>query len=176
MTTMTTTTDPKLIAATLIKLRILWAALLMGQVMMLVVSILITTLAHNNPGAANTATATATATASAQPSSSIHPLVLASGFSLLMALPLGHFMRMQTYKAGWVSDAVTPEAYFRGHLIMLFATELPIVLSMVAILVTGSLWPSLAIMLLTLGCSVVNFPTGSPMMPAANPYSPGSKL
>ncbi len=59
---------------------------------------------------------------------------------------------------------------------MLFATELPMVLSMVAILVTGSLWPSLAVMLLTLGCSVVNYPNGKPMTPAANPFSPGSKL
>lgn len=171
---MTTTTDPKLIAATLLKLRILWAALLMGQVMMLVVSLLITTLVQHNASTANAASSTAGNASS--PATSIHPLVLASGFSLLIALPLGHFMRMQTYKAGWVSDAVTPEAYFRGHLIMLFATELPMVLSMVAILVTGSLWPSLAIMMLTLGCSVVNYPNGKPMTPAVNPFSPGSKL
>lgn len=169
VTTMTTTTDPKLIAATLMKLRILWAALLMGQVMMLVVSLLLSSQAQNNSAAATTSPA-------APAGSPIHPLVLASGFSLLIALPVGHVMRMQTYKAGWVSDAVTPEAYFRGHLIMLFASELPIVLAMVAIIVTGSLWPSLAIMLLTLCCTVVNFPTGKPMSPAVNPYSPGSKL
>jgi hypothetical protein len=169
VTTMTTTTDPKLIAATLLKLRILWAALLMGQVMMLAVSLLLSSQAQNNTNAATTHPA-------AHAGSPIHPLVLASGFSLLIALPVGHVMRMQTYKAGWVSDAVTPEAYFRGHLIMLFASELPIVLGMVAILVTGSLWPSLAIMLLTLCCTVVNFPTGKPMTPAVNPYSPGSKL
>ena len=180
MTTTATTTDPKLIAATLLRLRVLWAAMLTGQLMMLVVAILLSTLAHNHSASATASAATSTAATQLAPSldassSSIHPLVLASGFSLLIALPLGHFMRMQTYKSGWVSDSVTPEAYFRGHLIMLFASELPIVLSMVAILVTGSLWPSLAIMLLTLGVSIVNFPTGAPMTPAANPFSPGSK-
>lgn len=137
--------------------RILWLALLMGQVIFLsVVAVLIT-----------------------QQSVPANPdvgwlLFLISCGLLPVNLGIGYFARMQVYKRGWQEDRITPQAYLQGNVVMLALCEAVSFLALIAALLQGSLLPAILVSAVAMAVQVVNFPTGKPMQPAVDPFSPHS--
>lgn len=135
---------------TLTTLRILWAALLGGQVMFMAILTVLVGIGEVTP----------------------HPdfpdivFPIACVFALL-AIVASHVVRMQIYKMNWVADAVTPRGYLTGALVHLAILEGASFFAIVIALAVGRLFPYLIPSFVLLAVQVLNFPHGRPMQPSA---------
>ena len=136
--------DPK---RALLTARVIWAALLAGQVILLiVVTMMMGKVTGVGPAVIN----------------SLH--FSSVGF-LILAVPAAMFVRNQTYKKNWVGNRVTPQGYLRGNLILWAACEGASLLSLIVTLLAGALMPFVIPSAFSLAVLVVNFPNGAPMNP-----------
>jgi len=143
-------------AAALLTLRILWAAMLGGVVTFgVVVAFLFTKGGYRGTSS----------------SPDLERIFLAIGFgALVIAVPIGYFIRNQSYKRHWQGQAVTPGGYVTGNLILLAMCEGVAFFSLVATLAVGAFGWVTAPGVLAAAGMLVNFPTGRPMMSTTNRY------
>ncbi len=134
-------TDPN---KTLLTLRFLWAMLLAGQLMFMVVVALVL----SGPG-----------------SSAPYELFVVACMAAPAAIVAAHVVRMQIYKKHWISDAVTPRGYFVGNLIYLAMLEGASFFGLVVMLIGGRFLPYVIPSLVLMAVQVVNYPHGRPMRP-----------
>ena len=130
--------------------RLVWVALLMGQVMFLFVIVFL----WSSSGAF-------------QPSSdTAWILFLVAVVMLVLAVPVGYVCRQQIYKRNWVGDVITPQGYLTGNVVLLALCEGVSMLGLVATLLNGSLWPMLVPSVIAMTVQGINFPNGRAMNPA----------
>ena len=137
--------------------RILWAALLVGQIVFLVVVLVILS---RRPGGG-----------SDQASADVGKILGYVAIAMLVgATAVGYFIRNQVYKANWQGNVVTPQGYSRGNIVLLAMLEGVAFFGLVATLVQGSLGLAFAAAAVAMAIQVVNFPHGRPM---CEPEVPG---
>ncbi len=131
----------------LMNLRIIWASLLMGQVVFLVI-VMSLIRAPGTP-------------LDAQTSRII--LFVALGM-LVMFVPVGYFLRAKTYAQGRQPDGtVTPQSYMTGNIILLAMCESASLLAIVHILLSRDISPGIFVSMLAIAVQAINFPTGAPL-------------
>lgn len=87
-------------------------------------------------------------------------------FALVILMGIGYYTRLQTYKAGWRHDAVTPSAYLKGNIVLFALLEGA---GLFAVILGGFVGDRLAcfgIATAALIAMLINFPNGRPMEPA----------
>ena len=135
--------DPKQM---LLVTRIVWAAMLAGQVLFMIV---IPFIQPTEP------------TENAAPQA----LLLLSFAMLVVLVPVGYYVRMQAYKANWRENIVTPGGYFVGNIILLAMCEGVAFMGLVNVHLRGELFPALIPTILALMVQIINFPNGRAMQP-----------
>jgi len=78
----------------------------------------------------------------------------------------GYLARMQTYKRCWEGNRVTPEGYFMGNLLLYAIMEGVSIIGMVLVLLTAQLAPHLVPAAAAVLVMAINFPGGGPMRDA----------
>ncbi len=120
--------------------RIIWTALLMGQLVFL--AIICFLLKSGNM--------------TLQPATG-HLLFLVSAAMLAAMLPIGWLIRRQIIQAG--SDGlVAVSAYSTGNLIFYAMCEGPSFAGLIGILIGGSFWPNLVVPLIAMAVQALHFP------------------
>ena len=133
----------------LITTRILWAALLAGQIGFMFVILVIWSQKADSP---------------AQNSEDVAQIIGYIAIAMLVLLtPIGYFIRNQVYKANWEGDVVTPLGYMRGNIILLAMLEGTAFLGLIGTLVQGSFGLPLVPAVVAMAIQVINFPHGRPM-------------
>lgn len=135
-------------AEALLMTRIVWAALLVGQVAFgaVVAALLTGGTIEGDP--------------------SLYPLLFYVCVALLVgAVVLGYFARNQVYKAHWREHAVLPRGYMAGNLALLALMEMTSFAALVAVLVTERLLPTLLVAVISVLVQLINFPDGRAMRP-----------
>lgn len=136
-------------AQTLTLTRILWAGLLAGQLIFLIVVAAL--IVDKQQSSLDDAT--------------VWPLLAGLLVFLVTAVGVGLFLRAQVYKAHWQGQVVTPHGYLTGNLIFLALCEGVSFAGLALCLAHGSFWPFALGSFLALSAQVVNFPHGGPMHP-----------
>jgi hypothetical protein len=136
-------------------LRIIWAALWMGEVMFLVV-----------------ATIVAAAPDPPQPGTTQLLFYLALGMLVVMA-PVAYILRLTTYARGRQGDGtIAPGAYATGNIIFWAMFEGVGMFAIVGVLLNGGRGPHLLIAAIAIAVHLVNFPTGRPLRGDDNSLRP----
>jgi hypothetical protein len=125
-------------------LRIVWLALLLVQAVFLIIAVRV---------AARGAVAPA----------GTWPLFLGACIAAPVAIAVGIFARMQTYKKHWREDAITPKGYLAGNLLLLIVLHIAAVFILIVTIRAGRLFPYLTPMALLLAAHLINYPHGRPM-------------
>jgi len=92
-------------------------------------------------------------------------LAIASGI-LIGAIGLGYYARNQSYKKHWRGSVVTPAGFFQGNLILLALLEVSSFVTLVFVMVTGQVFPMILPAVASLAVQCVNYPSGLPMLEA----------
>jgi hypothetical protein len=130
-------------------LRIIWAALLLGQVVFLVIVMWLI----RQPAERSTITPELRRTL----------FILAAAW-LVLAVPIGYLIRWKTYEKGRAPDgSVSPGGYATGNIILLALCEGVSLFAIVGILLSRQVTPFMYITLLAIAVQAVNFPTGGPL-------------
>ncbi|MFP4144900.1 MAG: hypothetical protein ACLFV3_07115 [Phycisphaeraceae bacterium] len=132
---------------TLLTLRLIWAAMLMSQlVFFLVVAFVLTEARGATPD--------------------LHPMLGWIGVGwFVAATAMGYFARNQIYKSAWREHAIAPGGYLTGNLVLLALLESVGLFSIIALLVTGVMVPEILPAIGALVVFAINFPTGHAMRP-----------
>jgi hypothetical protein len=128
----------------LLTLRIIWAAMLMGE---LVIAAILTVATLQMGGDAG-------------PSAvflAIGVVVAAGGIGAAFLL------RNQFYKRGWQDNALTMQAYTQGTIAFAAALEAPVVINAILMLISGAIAAHLALIGLCVAIHLFSFPTGKPL-------------
>jgi len=135
--------------------RVIWAALLMGQIGFLCAIVVLWN--------ANVSLPTL--------SDDVLRLLLIVDFGLpIFVVPVGYFLRSQTYKKHWQGPAVTLRGYLMGNLVLLALCEAVAIFGLVVTLMMKTLWPAVIPSVLAMAVQIINFPNGQAMQPS----DPGS--
>ena len=111
----------------LLTLRLIWAALIVGQ--LVIAGVLIGLLGSR----------------AVNPDPAFGRLLLIVSIAMLAALtPAGYFIRNQVYKRHWQNQAVTPEGYVSGNIILLAMMEGVSITAIIFGFIAGSVWPTMA--------------------------------
>ena len=129
--------------------RIIWAALLMGQVVFLVIVMwLIRQPAERPPVDPNVR----------------RTLLIICAAWLATAVPIGYFIRLKAYEKGRGPDgAVAPGSYATGNIILLALCEGVSLFAIVGILLSRQVMPFIYPTVLAIAVQALNFPTGAPL-------------
>jgi hypothetical protein len=82
---------------------------------------------------------------------------------LIGLMAIGYFIRLQTYKAGWVQDRVKPASYVTGNIILFAMIEGAAIVSIILGGFIGDRFACFAIATAGLVGLLLNFPNGGPM-------------
>ena len=93
------------------------------------------------------------------------PFFLLSLGALFTALPAGLFIRGQVFKRHWVGEVVTPAGYLQGNLIAWACCEGVALMSLVFVLVSGELFPTVISAGVAGGLLLALWPNGRAMSP-----------
>ena len=130
-------------------LRIIWAALLLGQVVFLVIVMWLI----RQPADRSTVTPELRRT-----------LFIIAAAWLVMAVPMGYFIRWKNYEKGRAPDgSVAPGNYATGNIILYALCEGVSLFAIVGILLSRQVTPFIYITLLAVAVQAINFPTGGPL-------------
>ena len=133
---------------TLLILRIIWGAMLMGQLILMAVVVLLNQSKE------------------AVPFENIKSMyVVAVGFAMFSVMA-GSFVRMQVYKKHWQKDRVMPQGYMVGQLVSLACIEGACFFALVVVLLHQTISATMVLPVVLLAVFVLNFPNGKPMKPA----------
>lgn len=135
---------------TLLVLRLFWAASLVTQVILAIILINVFSTDQRlvNPRVGQV-------------------LVYIAAAALLVAVPVGYFIRNQIYKAHWREHAISPAGYFTGNLVLLGMMETISVVAIVFAFVDGRALPAMYVAGAAILVQLINFPTGRPMQRTA---------
>lgn len=75
----------------------------------------------------------------------------------------GYLLRQQAFKAGWTGNAVRPEAFVKGSILLFAPVEAAAVVAVVVAMVENAVFPAMLLAALALAVLAINFPTGSAM-------------
>jgi hypothetical protein len=149
--------DERGIKQSLVSVRIIWAALLMGQLFFLAIIVLVIW-----PSRRATAVIPDVAT-----------LFYAAVIMLVMAGPVAWFVRGAIYRSGRARvDAVAPnvgrapvppQAYVTGNIVFLAMFEGASFVGLVCMMLSGRPLPSVVVPAVAMAIQVLNFPTGAAM-------------
>jgi hypothetical protein len=131
---------------TLIVMRIIWSALIVGQVGFGAVVLYQVKIGQ------------------AGDQSQLVGQMLAIAIAVLIAaVGIGYFSRNQSYKKHWQGNAVTPPGFFQGNLILFAALEGASFITLIFVMTTGQVFPMILPAVASLGIQFANFPSGLPM-------------
>jgi hypothetical protein len=136
-------------ARTLAVLRVLWAVLLIGQVVLVAIAAMIM---HS-------------ATKQLIDEDSAWQVFAVTSVLMVFNILIGSYLRNQIYKRHWQGDIVKPAGYFFGNIVMFALLESVVLLSIVLCMLRLTFWPWMLPGLVTLMVYLVNFPHGGPMFP-----------
>jgi hypothetical protein len=128
--------------------RIVWAAMLLGQVAFLFV---IVALWNNESFLTDPKTG--------------RLLFLVSLVMLIGLVPLAYFIRGQVYKKHWVDRAVTPNGYLTGNIVFLAVCEAVSFTGLASTLFYGEFWPAILPSVAAMVVQAANLPNGRAMEP-----------
>lgn len=98
------------------------------------------------------------------PSGSTNVVVAGVALAVLLAGTFaGYFLRQQAFKTGWTGNAVSPQAFVKGMILLYAPVEGAGTIASVLAIVTGQAVPYLALTALAIAVLAINFPTVSPM-------------
>jgi len=132
--------------------RLIWVALLGGQIILAVAVVVLNWTGHQLEHAAVGGI-----------------LAGISGLMLIGGVPAGLFIRGQILKRHWVGGAVQPGGYLTGNLILWAMIEGASIVGLIAALIAGSLWPYGVPAAAAIGLLAVLRPDGRAMQPSPNP-------
>ncbi|MFW5682059.1 MAG: hypothetical protein ACOC1G_03555 [Phycisphaeraceae bacterium] len=75
----------------------------------------------------------------------------------------GYLLRQQAFKAGWTGNAVKPDAFVKGSILLFAPVEVAATVAVIFAIVEGSIFPTMLLAALGLVVLLINFPTGSAM-------------
>lgn len=133
----------------LVTTRIIWAAMLIGQVVFL--AIVLVMLSRQEGGGDQ------------MHAEVVRILGYVAIAMLFGATAIGYFIRGQVYKANWRGDVVTPRGYSIGNIILLAMLEGVAFYGLIVTVIQGSLGLGFAAAVVAMTIQVVNFPHGRPM-------------
>ena len=84
---------------------------------------------------------------------------------LVVVVPVAHIVRAQIYKAGWQGESINPNAHATGTLAYLALLEMAGVVGLIAVLLTGAWLPGIVPPAVAIILQAVNYPHGKPMKP-----------
>lgn len=132
----------------LTSLRIIWAAMLAGQVMFLVIVLWL--IGQSDASMTDP-----------QVGQMIFVIALVT---LVAGVPVAYLLRMRIYGGGQQPDGtVSPQAYTTGNIILLALCEGPSLLAVVGMLLARQVSPFILVTILAIAVQAVNFPTGAPL-------------
>lgn len=134
----------------LVQIRLLWVALVIGQVFF--------------AGFAAWAVGTGRSGAAADAG---RVLLIAAVCGGAVAVLSGYFVRGQVYKLHWRQQAVAPHGYLVGNLILLAMMEAVSILAITGGLVGGCISTAFGVAFGPLFVQLINFPDGRAMLPTA---------
>lgn len=126
--------------------RLVWAALLAGQMVFLVVVLVV--MGKPGPDAQQDVPKL---------------LAMVSGVLLVSGIPIGSMLRKKTWDSGRVEGKLKPSAYVAGHVLFLAVCEGPALLSLVSVLLAGSVFPFVLPALVAMAVQLANYPTEAPL-------------
>lgn len=138
-------------------LRLIWGALLFGEVVLAGVAIAV--MLDADPADAGLASL----------------LRYAAVAALVVVTPLSLFIRNQVYKANWRENVITPQGYIKANLVMLSMLEGVATAALVMVFVVGVDWLLLSVAAAAAAVQAVNFPTGKPMRPTEPVFDEAEK-
>lgn len=141
----------ELLRRSLFTTRIVWFALLMGQLLFAGV-VLFSNSTHTTP-----------------PSGGMEVMTYIVVGMFFLFVPTGYFLRMQIYKRHWQGDVVTHQGYYVGNLILWALCDGVALFGLVVTLVQREWGLAAVVSAAAMVVQLINFPTGAPMRPA-NPY------
>lgn len=141
---------PKSPKETLKAMRVLWAALLGGQVIF--AGVVAFTSVSSGPLMTDLGF--------------IQTLFYISLGLLVAGAFVGHVGRMQCYKRHWENSVVKPEGYAAGNLIFWACCEGTSLFSLMVALLAGSFFPYAAAAAVAMSLMISTWPNGNPMKPA----------
>jgi hypothetical protein len=131
----------------LLTLRIIWAALLLGQLIYLGVSLAI---GKNMP----------------EPDASMARILwYVTIGSLLVMLPIAYALRLMIYAKGRSNDVITPQAYATGNILFWAMCEGVSMLAITTSMLNRHQGTYLYVAMIAFAVQVVNYPTGKLMRP-----------
>ena len=136
--------DPRKV---LITLRIIWAALLLGQLTYLGVSLFVAGSMQQ------------------QEASSAQVLWYVTIGGLIVLLPTAYMLRLTVYSRGRKDDAITPQAYATGNILFWAMCEGVAMLAITTSMLNRHQGAYLMVAMIAFAVQVVNYPTGKLMHP-----------
>jgi cytochrome bd-type quinol oxidase subunit 2 len=132
-------------------IRVLWFALLLGEVLFL--GVIVFLLSTGNA-------------VTSMPAETIQLLFYINSAMLAAAVPLGHFLRRKRYEAARDGDVVTPQGYLSGNILLYAMCEGQALFSLVIVMMAGQYLPYVVPAIVAMTVQVLNWPTGAPMQSA----------
>lgn len=93
----------------------------------------------------------------------VWPFGIAAAVMLAVAVPAGLFVRMQIYKRHWRGDVISPKGYFTGNLVFLAMCEGVSLFGLATVMIMGYVDWSIVVSVIAVLIQLANFPTGAPM-------------
>jgi len=138
-------------------LRIIWAALLVGELVFL--GVIFFLLRGANPPAPGPADVT-------------RMLFFASIVFLAGGVVVGFVLRSRLYNPRQADGSVAPGKYVTGNIIFLALCEGPAFFGLVVCMLSGHFLPAVAVPAVAMAIQLLNFPTGAPLEPTGIPQRP----
>ncbi len=144
------TESPDKTTKALLSIRIIWAMMLAGQLVFLIVVV------------------TLLGTGFVEGPTDLHPVAGYIGLGVLVvAAPAAHIARQQVYKANWQGEAISPGGYANGNIVHLAILEGAAIVNLIAALISGSWVPGLISALVAMAIQAASYPNGRAMQPSA---------
>ena len=137
----------------LLHTRIIWAALLLSLIALGVIALLLIGQGTNQTNDTEPAAGGAGGTI----------LSIIALVALLGGTFAGYLLRQQAFKAGWTGNAVKPQAYVTGNILLFAPVEAAATVAVIVAIVEGSVFPTLLLAALAIAVLAINFPTASAM-------------
>jgi hypothetical protein len=148
--------NPTTAAGALATARIIWFAMMMGELIFLAVILFVVLPHRNSPPEPNPI------------------LVYANVVLLLTSVPMTFMIRRFIFKKAETDGATPGGAYFTGNVIFWAGCEGACFFALAIVMITGSLWPTILIAAIALCLQAITFPVGGDcLQPSANP--PGQR-
>jgi hypothetical protein len=87
-------------------------------------------------------------------------MVLVNLLMLVTEVPVMFVVRMMIFRRGMVDGRIRPAAFARGNMVFWAGCEAVSFFGLIIVILTGSWWPTIAIVAVALGLQAITFPVG----------------